>query len=196
MQRNNPMDSKSVPDKRVFRTVEGIYGELDTIRADIRALTARFEKIETSNKSHEAQIDHLMEQTYPVIKESQKKTTPKKVHVEEDLILGLQVRCTNAELALQEKKTEILNLYKEMEKTFQNGFKKGHCHASINDHLIGNNTEERRWDGNRYMTKSEFMSIYNDIDTWNSIGGEYGDIIKPATDDGEGWPSDNWQARV
>jgi len=196
MQRNNPMDSKSVPDKRVFRAVEGIYGELDTITADIRALTARFEKIETSNKSHEAQIDHLMEQTYPVIKESQKKTTPKKVHVEEDLIIGLQVRCTNAELELQEKKTEILNLYREMEKTFQNGFKKGHQHARIMDHVIGCNPEERRWDGNRYMTKSEFMSHYDDIHSWNGIGGEYGDIIKPVASDGDGWPSDKRQARV
>ena len=44
--------SSSVSDKRVFRAVEGIYGELDEATTDIQALVERISALETSSKDH------------------------------------------------------------------------------------------------------------------------------------------------
>ena len=168
--------SSSVPDKRVFRAVEGIYGELDNITSDIRALIARFEKVETANKCHEAQIEHLMEQSYPEIKSP-------KVVVDEHLVTGLQARVTELQCSLNETKylleqrdSDMEKLYGDIDTAFENGFKKGQSHAIAS---CVNQDKERRWHGDRYMTQAEFLKLYGDLDVWNAIGNEYHDRIKP-----------------
>ena len=168
--------SSSVPDKRVFRAVEGIYGELDNITTDIRALIARFEKVETANKCQEAQIEHLMEQSYPEI-------NPPKVIVDENLVIGLQARVTELQCSLNESKylleqrdSQMEKLYEDIDTAFENGFKKGQSHAIAS---CVNQDKEQRWHGDKYMTQAEFLKLYGDLDVWNAIGNEYHGVIKP-----------------
>lgn len=176
--------SSSVSDKRVFRAVEGIYGELDEATTDIQALEVRIRALETSSKDHEAHIDHLMKKSYPELeRSSEKKAESIKAPAAEDLVSRLQARVTELECSLNETKylleqrdSDMEKLYGDIDIAFENGFKKGQSHAIAS---CVNQDKERRWHGDKYMTQAEFLKLYGDLDVWNAIGNEYHDTIKP-----------------